>query len=185
LKVLVIPEDQTHDGFILKPVVDALVQDLGFKARVDVLPEPRLRGASDALDRDVVAGIVRDNPMTDLFLLCVDRDCDRRGHSQQARAREGEHADLLACVAVEEIEVWMLALHRAELADGWTTIRSECDPKERWAEPLLRALGTSGPGAGRKNAMRALRGQFRSLLSLCSELQELRERIEVWRTMRA
>ncbi|HJT98744.1 MAG TPA: hypothetical protein VJ696_10560 [Rhodanobacteraceae bacterium] len=178
MKVLIIPEDQTLDGFIAKPVVAAIFADLGIRARVDVLPEPRLRGASHALDQAMVASIVRENPMTDIFILIVDRDCDRDGHVRKAAARMDEHADrLVACLATEELEVWMLALHRNAIDTPWREIRGHCDPKERWATPLLLALGTGGPGGGRKNAMSALGGQLRTLLALCDELQELRNRL--------
>lgn len=182
MKILIIPEDQTQDGFIAKPVVEAMLADLSIPGRVDVLPEPRLRGAGDALDSDVVASIVRDNPMTDLFVLVVDRDCNRKGHSTKAAAREKEHpGKLVACVAVEELEVWMLALHKEALGQRWQDVRAECDPKERWAEPLLRKLGTGGPGAGRKKAMQALKGRLQTLLSLCTELSDLKTKIANYR----
>lgn len=38
MKVLVIPEDQVHDQYILKPVVEALLADLEIPAHVQVLP---------------------------------------------------------------------------------------------------------------------------------------------------
>lgn len=182
MKVLIIPEDQTQDGFIAKPIVEALLDDLGIPGRVDVLPEPRLRGANDALDPDLVRTIVADNPMVDAFVLVVDRDCDRQGHVSKAAAREQEHSGrLLACVAVQELEVWLLALHKDSIQERWQDIRSHCDPKERWAEPLLQRLGTSGPGAGRKKAMAALRGKLQSLLSLCDELSDLRKKLHALR----
>jgi hypothetical protein len=178
VKVLVIPEDQTQDGFIAKPILEALLADLSIPGRVDVLPEPRLRGAGDALDPEVVRSIVDDNPMIDIFVLIVDRDCDRQGHVAKAAAREREHpSKLLACVAVQELEVWMLALHKDRLGSRWQEIRSHCDPKEEWAEPLLRQLGTAGPGAGRKKAMQALKGQLQTLLSLCDEIVVLKEKL--------
>lgn len=178
MKILVVPEDQTQDGFIAKPVIEAILADLSIPGRVDVLPEPRLRGAGDALDPDVVRAIVVDNPMTDLFVLVVDRDCDRQGHTVKAAARESEHpGKLVACVAIQELEVWMLALHRDSVDGRWQDIREECDPKEKWAEPLLKRLGTSGPGAGRKKAMQALKGRLQSLLTLCDELSELKTKI--------
>lgn len=182
MKVLIIPEDQTQDGFIAKPVVEALLADLRIPGRVDVLPEPRLRGASDALDADLVRTIVNENPMVDAFVLVVDRDCDRQGHVSKAAAREQEHpGKLLACVAVQELEVWLLALHKDSLQERWQDVRSHCDPKEKWAEPLLQRLGTGGPGAGRKKAMTALRGKLQSLLWLCDELSELRTKLEALR----
>lgn len=174
MKVLVIPEDQQLDQYIVKPVVEALFDDLGLRARVAVLPEPRLRGASEALDREVVDGIVRDNPMEDLFLLIVDRDCDRRNHEALAKQRESERTSkLIACLAWQEVEVWMLALYKDQLGVRFTEVRAECDPKERFAEPLLDQLGREGPGQGRKHAMRALSGKWQSLRGTCPELSQL------------
>jgi len=178
MKLLIIPEDQTQDGFIAKPVLEAILADLGIPGRVDVLPEPRLRGAGEALDPAVVRSIVDENRMVDLFVLVVDRDCDRFGHSQKAAAREREHSGrLISCVAVQELEVWLLALYRDRLDASWQAIRAHCDPKERWAEPLLEQLGTRGPGGGRKKAMQALKGRLQTLLSLCGEVLELRTKI--------
>ena len=182
MKVLIIPEDQTQDGFIAKPIIEAILADLSIAGRVDVLPEPRLRGAGDALDPEVVRSIVLDNPMTDLFVLVVDRDCDRQGHTTKAAARESEHpGKLVACVALQEIEVWMLALHKDSVDGRWQDIRLHCDPKEQWAKPLLKQLGTSGPGAGRKKAMQALKGRLQTLFTLCNELSELKTKIAALR----
>lgn len=185
MKVLVIPEDQQLDAFIMKPVIEALLKDLEYVATVAVLPEPRLRGAGDALDAQIVASIVRDNPMVDLFVLVVDRDCDRQGHTAKAAARQSEHAGkLLACVAKEEVEVWMLALHMDRLPVGFSELRGHCDPKETWAEPFLAEQGRAGPGAGRKHAMRALAGSWRGLRDRCEELRELQAAVKAWREAR-
>ena len=182
MKVLVIPEDQTHDQYIIKPVIEALFADLEFRARVSVLPDPRLHGDSEALDPEMIRGIVRDNPMEDLFLLLVDRDCDRNHAEAKAAAIQKEHATrLICCLAIQEIEVWMLALHADSLGAPLSEIRRHCDPKERWAEPLLKRVGMDGPGAGRKKAMRALQGQWRSLRDRCNELKSLQDQVDVWR----
>lgn len=182
MKVLIIPEDQTLDAFIVKPVVEALMVDLNIPGRAEVLPEPRLRGTGDALNPEVVRSIVHDNPMVDLFILAIDRDCNREGNQAKATAREDEHAPkLIACVAIEELDVWLLALYKAHLGAKWSDVRAECDPKERWAEPLLRELGNRGPGGGRKNAMRALKGNLKTLLALCEEVQSLKEKISATR----
>jgi len=181
MKVLVIPEDQELDRYIVKPVIEALFADLQLAARVDVLPEPRLRGANDALDPQVIRGIVDENPMADLFLLVVDRDCNREKNEERARGREREHQEkLVACLAHQELEVWMLALYKDELDASFTEVRAECDPKERWASSLLAKLGTDGPGQGRKRAMRALKGKWRSLRDTCTELRDLEDAIRIW-----
>lgn len=181
MKVLIIPEDPTHDPHIIKPIIEAILSDLGRRAWVDVLRDPHLRGTSDALDADTIAGVIADNPMIDLFILVVDRDCDRDHNEAKAAARTIEHAGrLVACLARQEVEVWMLALHLPRVEASWTTIREECDPKERFGAPLLHVLGSTGPGAGRKAAMRALPGNLRSLLSRCDELARLRADLDDW-----
>lgn len=112
MKVLIIPEDQTHDPFIIKPIIEAIFADLERRAQISVLPEPRLRGTSDALNAALIREIVADNPMEDLFILVVDRDCDREGNDAKAAAIAAAYGGkLLACVAKQEVEVWMLALH--------------------------------------------------------------------------
>ena len=48
--VLVIPEDPKWNGYILKPLAKKLMENAGKpKARIDVLPNPRLRGYAHAL----------------------------------------------------------------------------------------------------------------------------------------
>ena len=181
MKVLIIPEDPTLDQYILKPIVESIFRDVERSARVHVLSEPHLRGVDQALDKDVVAGIVADNPMVDLFLIVVDRDCvDSR--NDRAQAREQEHPDSLRfALAVEEVEVWMLALHRDDLGARWSDVRAHCDPKEEYAEPFLERQGWSTEvGRGRKKAMRNLAGNWRGLLGVCSEIGDLKREIEMW-----
>lgn len=187
MKVLIIPEDPTNDSFIIKPVIEAILADLGRRARVDMLRDPQLRGTSDALDTAMVKRIVEENPMEDLFVLVVDRDCNRKGTESKAQARATEHEGrLLACVARQEVEVWMLALHAEKIERPFREVREECDPKELFAEPLLDRLGPRvGPGAGRKAAMRALAGNIRSLMARCDELGGLRAQIDAWWRARA
>jgi len=183
LNVLIIPEDQLLDQYILKPVIEGVFADLGRRARVMVLPEPRLRGSGDALDPDLVAKIIEDNhPMIEVFILIVDKDCDRDGHVGKVKALELAHPSVLVgCLAVEEVETWMLALHRAEVENQfrvkWSEVRQHCDPKETFAEPFLEALESVGPGKGRKAAMREIKSQWKTLTSLCSEIQDLQNRL--------
>lgn len=182
MKVLVIPEDQELDQYIVRPVAELLLWDVGLKAKVEVLPEPRLRGASQALSAAVIGEIVSDNPMVDLFLLFVDRDCNRDENESRAERREREHlGKLLACCAWQEVEVWMLSAYKELLGVPWQEVRKECDPKERFAELVLQRVKSSGPGRGRKAAMRA--ASVNSLLT-CDELVDLRSRLVDWRDAR-
>ena len=182
MKVLIIPEDQTLDGFVVLPIIERMFADLGrARARIWVLPEPRLRGVDHALDAAMIRRIIAENRMVDLFLLLIDRDCNRYANMERAAARAAEHpGKLITCLAVQEIEVWLLALHRERLQHPWSEIRAECDPKECFAEPLLEELGPLGPGRGRKAAMRGLGAKWNGLLHLCPELADLREKIATW-----
>lgn len=114
--------------------------------------------------------------------MLVDRDCNRRNNEERAQGREQEHPNLLSCLAVQEVEVWMLALHPDCISGAWSAIRLDCDPKERYCDPLLDALGRDGPGRGRKRAMRALAGNWPRLQRLCPEVADLRRRLESWLT---
>ena len=178
MRVIIIPEDQSLDRYILQPIVETLFRTLKIPAKVSVLPEPRLRGTSDALDPVQIRQIITRYPMVDLFLLMVDRDCNREGNEARVAELLRSHPDkLLACVAHQEIEVFLLALHRDKLDESWANIRNHCDPKEAYAEPFLETQSFAGPGRGRKQAMQTLPGHFRSLCSLCDELQHLSDDI--------
>ncbi len=182
MKVLVIPEDPTLDQYIVKPVVERVMADAGVRARVDVLRDPHLRGLDQAVDPHIVAEIVRDNPMQDLFLLIVDRDCDRYNNASRVAARVAEHEDkLLACLAVHEVEVWMLALHRERIGAGWRDVRNHCDPKEAFADPFLAEQGWGRlVGRGRKRAMRSIGASWRALKARCPELEALVQEVRAW-----
>lgn len=188
MRVMVIPEDPTLDRHILQPIVEHLFDDLGRKVQVDVLLDPHLRGIDEALNPEVVTGIISDREaMFDLFLLLVDRDCNdgrKRGRNnvEMAKQREAENGGrLLACLAIEEVEVWMLALHRDELEARWSDVREDCDPKERYADVLLKEKGwLSTVGKGRKKAMEGLGSKWQGLLQVCPELADLKQRIATW-----
>ncbi len=186
LRVLVIPEDPTNDQHVLKPICEKLFEELGRRARIEILKDPHLRGVTEALDPAQVRAIVDENEMIDLFLLLVDRDgrgpSPRLGNTNQARAREQDHPGrLIACLAVEEVEVWLLALHRDTLEARWPEVRSHEDSKEAYFDPLMARRGWTGEvGGGRKRAMRELGARWRGLLEVCDELRELRDRLGAW-----
>ena len=180
MKVLIIPEDPTHDHFVIKPIVEKIFADLNRRANIEVLRDPHLSGVDEALDAEVIRSIIADNPMVDLFLLVVDRDCNRLGNVTKAAAREADHPNkLITCLAAQEVEVWVLGLHRNEISQNFRQVREDCDPKERYFAPWIRQKQWSVlVGQGRKQAMRALPGNWSSLRAACPELNELRERIE-------
>lgn len=182
---MVIPEDPTNDQYILKPVVEQLFAGLGKSPRVQVLSNPRLHGVSQALSAPILADIVAMYPMVDLFLVLVDRDAEPR-RPGQASEREQEHPDrLFVCLAVEEVEVWMLALHRDSLSTPWQEVRAERDPKERFAQPFLTSNAPKlSLGGGRVWAMRELGARWRGVLQVCPELAELEQTLQEWLSRR-
>ncbi len=184
---MVVPEDPTLDQYILKPIVEQLFADLGRRSRVEVLSNPRLTGVDQALDASTLADIVATNRMIDVFLVLVDRDGDKARRPQQAAERAREHPDrLFVCLAVEEVEVWMLALHRDDLDTPWREVRSERDPKERFAHPFLaRRAPKLALAGGRAWAMREVGAKWRSLLDVCPEIAELKQTLAAWLSRRA
>jgi hypothetical protein len=86
-----------------------------------------------------------------------------------------------SCLAIEEVEVWMLALHRDLLDTPWTEVRDERDPKERFAQPFLSAHAPKlSPGGGRVWAMRELGAKWKGVLKVCPELAELEQTLQGW-----
>jgi len=114
--------------------------------------------------------------MVDLFVVIADRDCDRQRNTQRLGQAASADPRVAWCCAIEEVEIWMLALHRGEFAT-WNEVRAHCDVKEHYALPFLARRRFSGPGKGRKAAMALLGQEWRGLLQVCNELATLRETI--------
>lgn len=181
MRILIIPEDPRLDQFILKPIVEAIFKDLKRVASVQVLQNPRLRSVDQALDPTMLGGIINSYPQEDLFLLLLDRDCDQN-RINRVGAREHETGGigkwLIGCLAIEEVEMWALAIYQGKLPVSWQEMRQECDPKETYFHPLIERLGLqTAVGRGRKHIMKSLSGQYSRLLQLCPEIAELRNRI--------
>lgn len=179
MKVLVIPENPTHDQFIIKPVLEKLFNDLSLRCRVEVLSDPHLNGVEEALNHELLRRIIDSNPMVDQFVLIVDADCERSNATSRVRHIEAKFSPkLISCVAVQELEVWLLALYEhAEIR--WSDMQEHCDSKEAYFDPFIKDRGWMAQvGGGRKRAMRALAGNFAKLLSRCPELRDLKTRIQ-------
>lgn len=77
MNVLIIPEDFRNDQYILRPLFQRLFRSLNRTATVTVCTDPLLGGVSEALKSERLAEIIEQyDGMTDLFILCVDRDGD-------------------------------------------------------------------------------------------------------------
>jgi len=159
VNVLVVPEDFRKDQFILKPIVRALLAEVGCaKAKVEVCKDPLIGGITEALKWQVIEPILaRYRWYVDLFLLCVDRDCSEgrvgalRGLEEKAQAMLGTGRFFLAENAWQELEVWILAGHDKLPKDWkWNEICAERDPKERYYLPFAKLSGCMDhPAEGR------------------------------------
>lgn len=179
LRVLVIPEDPTYNGYILKPLVQALLAAAGRpRAIVTVLSNPRLTGYDHALRaiREELPGKYRHY---DLWLFAP--DADRAGDAAMAGLetdlrRQGVR--LLVCAAQPEVEIYACVAHRADLGMTWNEARTHPRFKEQVFGPLLARHGDPRrPGGGRDQLVAATLANFQALLQFCPELARLLERI--------
>ena len=113
MNVLVIPEDFRKDQYMLKPIITAILAEIGRIAKIRVCQDPLLGGISQALKWSRINEILnRYQGMVDLFLLRVDRDgIETRKQSlnrleEKASEALPEGKLLLAENAWQEIEVW-------------------------------------------------------------------------------
>ena len=155
MNVLVIPEDFRKDQYILKPMFERLFRSIGKPhARVRICQDPLLGGVDQALKSERIRDVVdQHDGMTDIFVLCVDRDGEqgRRNRLDQIEADFGEDLTFLAENAWEEIETWALAGLRLPQEWTWAEVRSEIHVKETYFDVLAKRRGVAdGPGGGRK-----------------------------------
>ena len=141
MNVLIIPEDFRKDQYILKPLFSRLLQAIGRpRIRVEICRAPLLGGVGEALKSERIADVVRKHGgMTDIFILCIDRDGDTN-RRQRLNRIESEFTDdrrvFLAEHAWEELETWVLAGLNLPSEWRWTDVRAEVSVKERYFEPL-------------------------------------------------
>ena len=155
MRVLVIPEDSRKDKFILKPLFEALFRSIGkSQTRIRVCEDPVLGGVREALKSSNISEVIRrQGGMTQIFILCVDRDGER-GRRQRLDEIEQEFGDTRVFVAEnawEELETWVLAGLDLPAEWSWNDVRAEVSVKERYFGPLVARRDLAhAPGAGRK-----------------------------------
>jgi len=192
MNVLVIPEDFRKDQYMLKPIVEAIMREVGKPtAKVRVCQDPLLGGIDQALKWERIEEIInRYKGMINLFLLCVDRDGKEARKAplnkieQQAATILTTGKLLLAENAWQEIEVWVLAGHNLPSDWNWQLIRQEVDPKENYFLPFaeMRSL-LDEPGEGRRTLAEEAARQYRRIRQLCPEdIAILEDRIRAWLT---
>lgn len=178
-KVLVIPEDPTHNGYILKPLVQANMADAGRpRAQVTVLTNPRLEGYDHAL-RAVKGELADRYGFWDLWLFMPDSD---RASPAAMRALEAELAGrnvrLLCCPAEPEAEIYASVAYRTTLGVDWAAARQHPRFKVALFDPLLAQHGDARrAGGGRDRMVAESLKNYTRLLQLCPELSTLRNRI--------
>ena len=180
LKVLVIPEDPTHNGYILKPLVERILSDLGKpQAKVTVLTSPRLQGYNQAVQA------IR-NELPDRYCFCdlwlFIPDADRALPDAMRRLEEDlkrKFICLLCCPAEPEVEIYTCVAYHKELKASWKVVREAKRMKEDYFEPLLKKYGDKRRASGGRDLMiKESLNNLQLLYRRCPELADLKQRIE-------
>lgn len=179
VRVLVIPEDPTLNGYILKPLVEMILAEAGKPAaKVTVLTNRRVRGYDEAV-RTIRSELSSRYAFMDLWLFIPDAD---RANDDAMRDLElslrKQNIRLLCCPAEPEVEVYACAAYCEEIQASWNDVRSDQRFKETVFEPLLEAHGNRRwPGQGRRAMTEKWIARRRQFFRLCPEIAELRDRI--------
>jgi hypothetical protein len=177
-RVLVIPEDPTNNGYILRPLIERMLAEIGKpNARVTVLTNPRLNGYDHAVQA-IKGELPERYRHFDLWLFLPDAD-RAANFAELERTLQAAGIRLLCCAAKPEIEAWLLAGHRQHLPLRWSEVREHRRLKEEVFEPFLaQHANLRSPGQGRESLMRATLANYRGLLELCPELKDLETRLQ-------
>ena len=176
MRILVIPEDPRNDKYILKPLLSRLFNAIGRRqARVRICEDPCLGGVREALKSARIREIVEQHQgMTDLFILCVDRDGEA-GRRIRLDDLEKEFTQpncvFIAVDAWEEIETWVLA-GLGNLPQGWKwkDVRAEIHVKERYFDQLVEQRDLANhPGHGRKTLATEASRHIPAIRTKCPE----------------
>ncbi|HWE83784.1 MAG TPA: hypothetical protein VG267_02490 [Terracidiphilus sp.] len=190
LNVLVVPENPTYNGAILKPLCERLFLECGrTQANIEVMANPRTNGYEHAKS-------LFQHKILDLYshkhLVLFLPDSDGHDRSAEFAVMEadfeaktvaaGKSIRLICCAAVPEIEAWLLAGHRDTWEPGWSweAMRADRSIKENYFYPFLRNRGQdlSGyPDEGRRQLMQAALRNYQGIKQRCPEVQLLETRI--------
>jgi hypothetical protein len=181
-QVLVIPEDPTHNGDILEPLIGRMLAECGKpNAKVLVLTNPKVQGYEHARQR--LPEILDRYRHFDLALFLVDADGkDRKAAFEALESKAESNGSALICAAAEqEVEVWLLAAYEDKLGVPWRDVRQDVSVKENVFDPFLSEYGDARRyGGGRDMLMKEGLSRYGQILQRCPELQRLQERIIAW-----
>lgn len=177
--VLVIPEDPTHNGSILKPLCERILASCGkANAYVQVLTNPKLGGKDQMGSR--LPEIL--DKYHHLELMLAFRDCDGENLSASFASWEKQAAQagvtLLCCGAVQETEIYCLAGFHKELERPWNEVRQEVSLKETVFASFSQLRYSKYPDGGRREMVQRSLENYDGLLARCPELAKLEERIK-------
>lgn len=187
-RVLVVPEDATYDQYILKPLVEALLDRAGRPAnRVTILGRTGPQGFESAVD--YCRHQLVDSPHSDLVLFMPDRDHmdGQEGRPDRTAQLQALETDVrrqgfpfVVCAAIEEVEVWLMAGHPEKLQEldlNFPQVRTELKPSQGSFRRFITRFGDRSPGQGRKNLAIAAARDLDRVLRSCPELQDLLTKI--------
>jgi len=189
LNVLIIAEDYRNDQFILKPIVNAMLDRVGKpNANLRICKDPLIEGDEDALDSETIEDVIFTNRMVDLYLFLIDRDAEPHRHKRLRRVENDASSflrstqDFFAGQAHQEVEVWLLAGQPdvpEALDASWGDVREERQAKEQYYVPYVEQKTlTNAPGGGRKPLGQTAGANYADRVrQLCDEVQALEERI--------
>lgn len=193
MNVILIPEDPTRDRHILKPVIQAVLKEVGVPGLTVEMAPGNLGSVDAATDWENLEPIMdRLVYKTDLFLLCVDRDgkSSRRDTLDYLEQRARDKLDtegfpdtaFFAIAAWQEVEVWALGGLRDHPSDWtWDDVRSDPDVKDTYFAEHARRRGVDERQfGGRKALAEESASNYRTLRQKCPELQQLEQRVTTW-----
>lgn len=185
--VLVVPEDPTYNGYLLRPICKRVLREAGRpNANVVVLPQPRVQGYAHA-KKLLEELIPRNYSHFDLILFIADADGQvevrkdefkRLEELAEARPRP---VKLICCAAEQELETWLLSGHPEKVKSQgwrWQEIQAEVSVKERFFRPFLEQYGDPAtPSQGRERLMQEALANYDGIKQRCPELQQLEDRV--------
>ena len=172
-KVLVIPEDPTYNGYLLKPLVERLLGEAGKpKAQVLVLRDPKTGGFSEACEL-IRNGKLRDRyGYYDLWLFLPDGDQTTVLQTLEESVKD-QKATLIASYLTPEVEVTLIAGHPSADTKGWQAKKEHPRFKEEIFAPFLEQHGNpTAPGDGREKLMHEALKNYQRIKQLVPEVAE-------------
>jgi len=195
LNVLVVPENPTYNGSILKPLCERLLTECGRpRASIEVMATPHTNGYQHA--KGLFPDTILDKySHKHLVLFLPDSDGEDRSTEfshlesefEQKAVASAEAVRVICCAAVPEVEAWLLAGHPEKWESGWQwgTMRRDRSIKENYFHPFLQKHGQDQsryPDGGRKQLMQETLRNYTGIKSKCPELQTLEDRVRLFVT---